>query len=311
MEGVTQLPCGRCGDGEHADADCPHLIRASLTTQPEIAPATIALAIPHTPWLPDRVDSMARLRGMLTNRPKHYREFTDRESNRVWPHKLWSWGLSTGASHVLQLQDDVIVAPKFWPALRAMLEAQPDKLIGLHSNHPLSPVQHKAGRRWYRDNWLTGPAYVFPRDLLQQFVDWCAENPDICAVSNEDSLISYWTVRARVDVWHPVVAITDVDQGIPSTYGNDAHHEYSMYRRPPVTWRDVPSMDALTSVDYWRCGEASAPKLPGPGTQLCWWCGREEGTLTSTDTGARIGKNCTLRIVGGMMGMAIQIGPPP
>jgi hypothetical protein len=272
----------------------------------------VALALPHAPWAEGRPESFARLRHMLNAGSEvdigKVRVFDERESNRLWPTRMWKWAVSTGATHLVQLQDDVIVAPNFWPALRAMLTAVPDQIIGLHANHPLTAVQHYAGRRWYRDHWLTGPAYAWPLspDLscgLPAFVeDWCPKHPDRVEKTNEDSLVSEWSYESKIDIWHPVIAITDVDLGVPSTYGNDGHHEWSMYRQPRVTWRDLQSVAALEDPDWWRCTEDAAPKLPGPGTQFCWYCGKEEGKLTSATTGARLGKQCLANMLGHMVG---------
>lgn len=293
MEGVLTLPCGHCGE-DHRDEDC--------LVAPAPGKVTFALGIPHTPWIAARVASMARLKAALAYQPIWYREFTERESNRVWPSKLWRWGLSIGATHLLQLQDDVVPAPGFWPALRAMVEAQPGRIIGLHSNHPLTVVQHRAGRRWYRDQWLTGPAYVLPRSQLSVFIDWTDANHTLLTSTNEDSLISHWVATTGRHVWHPIPTIADVDQGVPSTYGNDDHHEWSMYRRPMVTWRDVASVAALADPDYWRCTEDAAPLLPGPGTQLCWYCLAREARVTSGASGARICAQCVADVVGQALG---------
>lgn len=270
------------------------------------APVSIALAIPHTPWVPERVESIGRLLTALDHTSHEdvcvdVHCFSDRESNRVWSQKLFRWALDTCASHLLQLQDDAIVAPQFWPVLHAMIEAQPGRIIGLEATHPLVPVQHRAGRRWYRDHWLIGVGYVFPRPLLAQFVAWCRDNPERVANTNEDSLISEWSRESKIDIWHPIPTIIDHDIGVPSTYGNDGHHEWSMYRRPLVTWREVDT-PALATPDYWRCTEDGAPKLPGPGTQGCWFCGTEEGKITSQVTGARIGPQCIAQILGVLVG---------
>jgi hypothetical protein len=219
---------------------------------------------------------------------------------------LWRWGASSESSHLLQIQDDVIVSPNFWPSLRAMIAAQPSRIIGLHANHPLSVVQHRAGRHWYRDHWLTGPAYVFPTDLLRnKFLPWCDVNPVLVASTNEDSLVSLWSHRSGYEIWHPVPTITDVDLSIPSTYGNDAHHEWSMYRQPSVTWRDATSLAALEDPQFWACSETAAPKLPGPGSQLCWFCAEEQGHWCSAQTGARLGRMCMMRAFGSTMGIEI------
>lgn len=273
---------------------------------------SIALAIPHTPWVPERIESLSRLMtgldipqcamaGWVPPAPlSRVNIFDDRESNRVWSQKLFRWALDTGATHLLQLQDDAIVAPRFWPILRAMIEAQPDRIIGLEATHPLIPVQHRAGRRWYRDHWLIGVGYVFPRLLLQEYVDWCDVHISRVANTNEDSLISEWSYETVRPIWHPIPTIIDHDVGVPSTYGNDAHHEFSMYRRPLVTWRDVDT-PALEDPAYWRVTEDGAPLLPGPGSQGCWYCGIGEGKLTSAKTGARLCKQCLADMLGYMV----------
>jgi len=275
----------------------------------------IALGLPHTPWIPERVESFDRLRqGLAANSYDRIcanmrtREFTDRESNRIWPTKLWTWACSTGATHLLQLQDDVIPGPNFWPALHAMLEAIPDQIIGLEAAHPLGPEMLRTGRRWYRTRaWLIGVQYAWPLDPalphgLPAFLKWCAANPERVASTNEDSLISQWAYEHGFDIWHPVPAIADHDLGVPSTYGNDTHHEFSMFRRPTVTWRDVPSITALEDPTYWRCTAESAPLLPGPGTQRCWYCLEEQGPLIAPVTGARIGRQCLARILETVLG---------
>ena len=87
----------------------------------------IALAIPHTPWVDERVTSMTSLLVALdlvepltdAGPCFAYREFTERAPNAVWAEKLWTWLFETGADWCLQLQDDVIVAPCFWPILKS------------------------------------------------------------------------------------------------------------------------------------------------------------------------------------------------
>jgi len=276
-------------------------------------PISIALAIPHTPWVPERVDSYQRLYADLLvgenkdrgcgGTPFAFCTFQERESNRVWSQKLFRWALESGASHLLQLQDDAMVAPRFWSILRAMIEAQPTRIIGLEATHPLTPVQHRAGRRWYRDHWLIGVGYVIPCWQLERYVEWCERHPERVAKTNEDSLLSEWSYEDGVDIWHPIPTIIDHDIGLPSTYKNDGHYEYSMYRRPLVTWRDVDS-PALEDAAYWRVTEEGAPKLPGPGTQLCWFCSQAPGPITSPVTGARLCKACLAKCVNAVLGGA-------
>jgi hypothetical protein len=183
-----------------------------------------------------------------------------------------------------------------------MLEAVPYEIIGLEAAHPLGPEMQRTGRRWYRTRaWLIGVGYVFPIWRLKAFLHWCDQNPERVAGTNEDSLISEWASEHEIDVWHPVPTIIDHDLGVPSTYANDVHHEFSMYRRPTVTWRDVPRIEALEDVDYWRTSADGAPLLPGPGTQKCWHCAEREAKMTSGKTGARICAQCVAGILGHLL----------
>lgn len=294
---------------------------------------TLALGLPHTPWIPARVESFQRLVDGLGLKPPlvvsgadgryvhgpedltHVRIFQERESNRVWPGKLYRWAVSTGATHMLQLQDDAIPYERFWSVLRAMLEAVPDQIIGLEANHPLGPEMHRTGRRWYRTRaWLVGVGYVWPLDAklpngLPAFLRWCEANPAILANNNEDSLVNHWAQLHGFDIWHPVPTIIDHDIGVPSTYGNDEHHEFSMYRRPTVTWRDVPLLAGLEHADHW--GAALPPLLPGPGTQRCWFCGDREAGATSSKTGARICLPCAFQTLGAYVRIPVPLPEAP
>jgi|HubBroStandDraft_1064217.scaffolds.fasta_scaffold85459_2 hypothetical protein len=220
------------------------------------ADVTIALGIPHTPWLPARVASMARLSDDLdVGEADMFRKFSDREPNHVWSAKLWTWGLECGASHLLQLQDDVIVMPRFWEALRAMIAAVPDRVIGLEAAHPAGRRLARQGYRWYTTaDMLIGVGYVFPRALLEHFLHWrsTALRDGWEQEISEDTLIGLWALATRQRIFHPIPTIIDHDTTIASSYGNDAH----AYRNPSVTWKDC--VDASRA---WRSCLAEVPHL--------------------------------------------------
>ena len=215
---------------------------------------TFALAIPHTPWVEARRISMMRLAEELdhTNCENvvDVHVFSDREPNRVWAQKLWRWALSTSATHLLQLQDDVEPSPEFWARLHAMVSANPNMLIGLHAAHPAGPDLAQRGDRWYAtQGWLVGVGYVFPWALLESFIAWCDANPSEVANRNEDDLISFWAHQSKTLVWHPIPTLIDHDIAVESTYSNDLH----AHRRPTVTWRDGSwTSEQLASVEFWR-----------------------------------------------------------
>ena len=288
---------------------------------------TIALGIPHTPWVPARVESMARLRGELeihehddTNDesgypacsgtealekgmcgpplgPAHYREFTDRAPNNVWAEALWTWLHETGADWCLQLQDDVMVAPCFWPAIRAMLSALPPDadIVGLTSTHPMAPDVAKRGHRWYRTEAnLVGWAYCIRREALGEFLEGRAQLPPKFREQNEDEQIAEWARVSGRGVWHPVPAIIDHDTSIPSSYKNDAHS----HRRPQVTWRTYDERE-LTDPTWWI--PSGTPELLAMPPQFeCWACGKEAAPLRFPN-GLRLGKQCIANIMSNLV----------
>ena len=269
---------------------------------------TLALGLPHTPWIPERVESFARLReqlGDLDAAPQHVRIFDERASNKVWPRKMWQWMLDTGASHCLTLQDDCIVSPDFWPALRAMIECAPARILGLSAAHPLGPEMARQGRRWYRtQSWIIGWAYCLPRDVLARFVEWLDANPETVAVLNEDQLLNEWITRTDQDTWHPVPSIVDHDTSIGSTYANDAH----VHRRTTVTWRGYQPED-LVSVDWWRTGDC--PRLPLADVARCWGCLKDQMAVKTQLTGAGLCRVCVVQFVAHLLGVQLGIAPQP
>lgn len=217
---------------------------------------TIALAIPTcADWVPERAASLERLRGELGVNPwgapitydaAHviaYGEFRDRAPNKVWSEQLWQWGYETGADYLLQLQDDVQASPRFWPQLRAMLEAVPDQVIGLEAAHPRGRQMAKAGVRWYTTaDMLIGVGYVLPRAHLRQLLWWRAHQLIAGWSLDEDMLIALYCMTGGYRIWHPIPTIIDHDTSLASNYG----HENHVCRRPSVTWKDVPAVTDWT-----------------------------------------------------------------
>ena len=269
---------------------------------PSAAPS-FALALPHTPWIPERVESFARLKKHIfePDTPSITRVFLDREPNRVWAQKMWRWAVTTNATHLVQIQDDVIVAPDFWGKLRAMVETVPDQVIGLEQAHPMGPELARHGHRWCRSRaWLVGVAWVWPlsKDLLcglPRFLAWCDAFPEKVEAHNEDDLVNVWATETGVDIWHPIPTIIDHDTDVPSTYGHEGHKN----RRPTVLWHEYESA-AMATAQFWQ-PTTDPPLLASPYAPACWFCLNEPGQIASGATGARIGKRCIANVMGTMV----------
>jgi hypothetical protein len=229
---------------------------------------SFALAIPHTPWRPERVETFQRLRDALgvhddVALPEHVfeaRAFTERAPNHVWSEAMWKWGTRQGASHFVQLQDDVIPAPDFWSALRAMVEAVPDEVIGLEVAAPAARALFAEGHHWCTTaDGLIGVGYVIPVALLRDFLEWRETRLKSGAVQavSEDTLIGLWCITTGRRIWHPIPTVIDHDTSIASTYGND-HHPH---RRPVVTWDVLDKPADLAAVEWWLDTPSQVPHL--------------------------------------------------
>lgn len=276
---------------------------------------TIALCVPHTPWVPERVKSMKRLRDALGGdfvaakacgagfSASNYHELTDRAPNQVWSVAMWKWMLDTGADFCLTLQDDCLVAPHFWPALRAMLTHLPrGHLLGLSGVHPMAAEVARRGHRWYRTtSWVIGWAYGMWREDLEAFLTWrlSAEGEAFTqriAPNGEDAVINAWVGNAERDTWHPVPTIVDHDTSIDSSYANDDHG----HRRPWVTWHRYHEAD-LVRPDFWLVNGSSPKHLHTVEQHRCWYCNKRKAVRASQETGAAICALCLMQTLGSIV----------
>lgn len=229
---------------------------------------TFALAIPHTPWVPARVASLARLCEGLgipydaASAPENgigrSRIFGEKEPNHVWSESMWTWfdeGPDTQETHALQLQDDVIVAPRFWPKLSALVSAFPESVICLESVHPGAMTLARQHIHAYSTlDQLIGVGWVVPMQLMSAFNRWRRTRlkRGAQALVTEDTLMAMWCVVEGHPIVSPCPTLIDHDITIESTYRNDAH----AHRRPVVTWRDGEACafeEADLEVDaFWR-----------------------------------------------------------
>ena len=278
----------------------------------------LALGIPHAPWIEGRLESFARLAELLDlftlpHDRFEWTQFSDKESNRSWARKLWMWAASTDAEWILQLQDDVIVPPFFWPALRAMLANFPHDCIGLEAAHPAGPLLAQQGHRWYRTRaWVVGVGWVLRRTVVEELLKW-----DGPAELNEDDYLGAFLNHTGRDAYHPIPTIIDHDTSVPSAYMNDGHQ----LRRPSVLWHNYPEA-ALTSPDFWKVpyrptsgppGDGhigitvayDVPMLMSPYIDVCWFClgpkFPQRAVVQSQHTAAMICGPCIGRVTTAML----------
>jgi hypothetical protein len=220
---------------------------------------------------------------------------------------MLSWGVATEADFFLTLQDDVELAPNFWGALTAMLEAwyggdagdnleRPPELLCLASNHSLAPEVARQGRRSYYCPSVLGWGWGCSAGVLGRLLRDLESGPKSIDAyrsqtpgGSEDVMIAKWAAGSGALVRHPVPTIVD-QRYVPSTFeGNDRH----THRKATVTWRDYGDRAAsMTYPEFWR---SYAPSLPIDIERACCYCGDREAFSFSPKTGAGLCRDCLPR----------------
>jgi hypothetical protein len=207
---------------------------------------TIALAIPHCSWDPDRVRTLRRLIEQLrSDEPVglDVRVFAEDGPAHcsVWSDKMWTWGEEIGADEFITIQDDAVVAPNFWPAMLAMMSAAPREIIGLQAIHPIGPALARNGCNWYTTrDMLAGVAYRIPGPALQVFNHWrhTMLRDGTQRRINEDNIVALFVASTGGRIWHPLPTIVDhhpPGEPIKSNYGHDSHAN----QNGTWTWREA------------------------------------------------------------------------
>jgi len=277
---------------------------------------TIALAVPHAAWLPDRAKLMSALRPQLTAPcppggpgPDWYQEFTEREHWEQWFPRMLDWAARCGggrASHLLTLQDDVELAPNFWPTLRAILAAWPDEVVSLAATHSLAREVARQGRRSYRTPRLVGWGWAMPIGLVRELLKWMAAGNlahfrQECPLDGEDTLTMAFLHTHQIQPRSPVPTIVDHLHVASTNAGFDDH----THRRAVVTWRGYEPAD-MAEPTWWQ---TTCTDLPHDEWRLCWWCGCRPEIMRSAVTGAMLCKPCLAVMMLSALGLRAEAGP--
>ncbi len=204
-----------------------------------------SLAIAHTPWVPARVASMARLQAEVEASDPvsvympagHYHVEDERAPNHVWSEHMWKWAAATTADWCVFLNDDACLAPGFFERLEDIIQTsgKSQTVIGLQVAHPIAvPLAAEGISGFTTSDGMIGVGYAIERRALMGFLEWRAHALKSGAVEflPEDTLIGLWCAVGNRKVFHPIPTIVDHDTSIESTYGNDSHAN----RRSLVRW---------------------------------------------------------------------------
>jgi hypothetical protein len=201
---------------------------------------TLAIVIVCADHIPERAAAMQRLIAALGEPVDHLE--LGKKTVREWSEGAWYGGLQAacekGASHILFLNDDLLLCPDFLRHVRAAIAAKPDDVVSFHPNHPKGAKKaREMGLSWVASyDGLVGTAYCLPADLLSRFLAWRGE----CLLPEaldypEDAQIGLWCMSAKRDILHSLPGLFLHDPGIASLF----NHDQDPLKQPCVTFHEV------------------------------------------------------------------------
>lgn len=209
----------------------------------------------HAPWLPGRSESFAAIQEILEGRCDPIQEKA--------PTPVLCWSLFATASwrqgsHSAFFDDDVMLAPRSFDIMQAMVTAVPDKIIGLEAVSPYACSLHLTKNNWYRTkSWLVGRGYILPEEDLEDWRIWLLREWRRLATKGCDSIMNEWISETGREVWHPLPTIVDSATGIlPSALGGvpPIEPDYVGELRSPCRWNTVGiqvTVDEMCNPDFW------------------------------------------------------------
>ena len=264
----------------------------------------LAIGCPTAAWIPDRRVLMEALRPELSG-ADYYREFKDPEPWMDWFTKMLRWATSTDADWFLTLQDDVELAPNFFPALHAMMTAWPGEVIGLAATHSLAREVARQGRRSYRTPKVVGWGWAMPMPMVTGLLEWAeagnlkefhAKHP----TDGEDTFTAAYLLTLGIKTRSPVPTIIDHRHVSSTNEGFDDH----THRRSVVTWRGYEALD-MAVPSWWQ---TACTDLPHDDWRKCWACGERPDEIGIYGTKARICRVCLTAYVASQCGLQMRVG---
>lgn len=216
-------------------------------------------------WLPERKKTLERLRAQIERTDRLIVcESPRRQHASVWATRLWEEA-ARHDEHVVCLNDDVMLHPRFQEIVRAMIESVPDEVLSLHTNMPGAPKVARDGHHWGRVYWPSGPCYVLPPGIARALLDFELPWRLVSSINEDERIIHFLWDRQR-PAWCAIPAPVTHDISVPSSLGYDLHPN----RVPTVPWRDFP-FARLEDPAYWRTS-SDPPLIENP------WCSVEKMT---------------------------------
>lgn len=156
----------------------------------------LSIAIQHTPTHADRRQWVQAMVGQLgsedPNVPIVIVEDTDEEG--CWPTHRRALEATHEAPHHLVLQDDLGLCRDFIASVREIIRVRPTNLVALYTNSASVFKARQRGESWIEKEGVSGPAVIWPKQLIREFVVW--QDSHIDATFPWDTVrVSMWLLK--------------------------------------------------------------------------------------------------------------------
>jgi hypothetical protein len=189
----------------------------------------------HARHVPERVTSF---RAMLDKGLQV--DYVEDRPGKTWEWSFGAWveGLELaykeGASHILFVQDDLVIDEDFQKDVLRRVNERPGDVIALSAHHWKFAEAWLNGASWASSyDGIIGNAYVFPMQSLRRFLDWterCITEDTRHLERGEDTLIALWGLHSGTRFLHPLPGLWGHNTSAPSLFANDE----TEYRQPVV-----------------------------------------------------------------------------
>jgi len=168
-----------------------------------------SISIQHTPRFEDRRrwvrDMVSQLR---YEKPDiQLKLVKDVKGEGCWPTYKRALLSAGDASHHIVLQDDLSLCFDFVNSVKEVISVRPDSLIALYANTNAVQRARIRRERWVEKPGLCGPAMIWPRSWINEFLKW--EDRHIDPRFPWDTVrVSMWLIKTSRRVFATVPSLT-------------------------------------------------------------------------------------------------------
>ena len=170
----------------------------------------LSIAIQHTPHFAERRHWVQSMVAQLRREDQHIALtiVQDKEREGCWPTYRRALLAAGDTSHHLVLQDDVGLCRDFIASALKAIEARPQNLIALYTN-TAAVIRARAKRHaWIEKEGICGPAMIWPRDSIGEFLDWQEKHIDPTFVW-DTVRVSIWLIKTAKQAFATVPSLTE------------------------------------------------------------------------------------------------------